>query len=79
MPLEGCNFAGVEIGSPIAKGNGQTEFRLDPSKRFVRDRVEADATDPCGSGIQNTFRQSLINVGHGLTTDLRSGWMTCAW
>jgi hypothetical protein len=65
MPPEGGNFAGVEIGSPIAKGNGQTEFPLDPSKRFVRDRVKADPADPRGSRIQDAFGQSLIKVGHG--------------
>ena len=66
MPSEGRNFASVEIGSPIAKGNGQTEFPLDPSERFVRDRVKADPADPRGSRIQDAFGQSLINVGHGL-------------
>jgi hypothetical protein len=65
MPLEGGNFSGVEIRSPIAKSNGQTEFPLDPSKRFVCDRVKADATDPRGSGIQDAGGQSLINVSHG--------------
>src|ERR1700730_16572536 len=79
MPLEGCNFAGVEIGSPIAKGKGQTEFLLNPSKRFVRDRVKANPTDPRGSRIQDAFGQSLFNVGHGYSIDLRIGCMTWAF